>query len=323
MRRVTVIIPVREVGSYLLESVTHVLTNYPDVEVIVVPDYPDASSSLPSGVRVVPSGPNATPGDKRDLAARLASGEVLAFLDDDAYPEKGWLESALAWFNDSSVAAVGGPGVTPPTDGVRQRASGWVLASYFGGGNSTYRFRPGRYREVNDFPSMNILVRKVDFEAVGGFRSQYWPGEDSEFCNKIVTELHKRIIYDPNALVYHHRRPLFSAHLRQQARYGIHRGYFARHFGGNSKSVSYAVPTLFTAGLLFGPLIASVFPLGMVAYRGALIIYGLCVAATASWVWYHERNLRVAALTAAGILATHVAYGIAYMKGLLSEELSH
>jgi hypothetical protein len=43
----------------------------------------------------------------------MARGEILAFLDDDAYPADGWLEAAMARFEDPTVCAVGGPGVTP------------------------------------------------------------------------------------------------------------------------------------------------------------------------------------------------------------------
>ncbi len=262
---VSVIIPVKEIGMYAREAVDHVHRRYPDAEILVVPDHPAQEAAL-AGVTVVPSWPVTAPGAKRDLAGGLAAGDILAFLDDDAYPDAGWLEAALPHFEDPTVAAVGGPGVTPPSNDHRQRASGWILSSPMGTGWYTYRFRPGKARDVDDFPSMNLLVRKADFEAVGGFKSRYWPGEDSELCRKLG-ELGKRIVYEPRALVYHHRRPVFRGHLVQQARYGLHRGHFARRFSGNSRRIGYAVPALATVGVVAGALVSAVSPVVRCASR--------------------------------------------------------
>lgn len=321
MTSVSVIIPVKEINEYARDAVRHVHKFFPACEILLVPDH-DSDEEL-SGARLISSFPIVAPGGKRDLAARVASGEILAFLDDDAYPSDTWLDSALGHFDDDNVAGVGGPGVTPPSNDSRQRSSGWALASALGSGGSAYRFRSGRRRDVDDFPSMNLLVRKSDFLAVGGFDSPYWPGEDTELCRKLISNLGKRIVYEPDAVVYHHRRPVFVAHLRQQARYGLHRGYFARKFAGNSRRIAYALPTIFTIGIVLGPVFALLSGLGMALYIAVMSLYCGALFATGVWVWWHERDLWVVMLTLAAIFSTHIAYGIAYIKGLLSPELSH
>ena len=109
-----------------------------------------------------------------------------------------------------------GPGVTPPNDSVFQKAGGWVSASFLGGGPAaSHRFFPRKKREVDDYPSMNFVVRKSDFRAVDGFNSRFWPGEDTKLCLDLTKKLGKKIIYDPEVLVYHHRRSLFVPHLKQ------------------------------------------------------------------------------------------------------------
>ena len=35
-----------------------------------------------------------TPGEKRNFGAKIANGEFLAFIDDDAYPDQNWLQNA-------------------------------------------------------------------------------------------------------------------------------------------------------------------------------------------------------------------------------------
>jgi glycosyltransferase involved in cell wall biosynthesis len=47
-------------------------------------------------------------GSARNTAADIASGEVLAFLDDDASAAVDWLEQLIAPYSDPTVAAVGG-----------------------------------------------------------------------------------------------------------------------------------------------------------------------------------------------------------------------
>lgn len=318
--KVSVIIPVKEIGDFAREAVEHLYKTFPEHEVLVVPDH--AEETMLPGATIIPSWPKTAPGDKRDLAADVASGDILAFLDDDAYPHPRWLQGALPHFDDSSVAAVGGPGVTPPTDNARQRASGWILASALGSGKYRYRFRPGKACDVDDFPSMNLLVRRADFQRLGGFNTRYWPGEDSEFCQKLVAT-GRRIVYEPTAVVYHHRRPVFRPHLRQQARYGLHRGYFARRYGGNSRRFLYSVPSLFVIGLVAGPFVSAFSPSAKRAYVSVLSTYSAALVATGVSVLRKEKSPRVALLSAAGLFGTHVVYGLSYIRGLFSPRLDH
>lgn len=106
----SIIIPVKKYNPYCDESLGACSSLYPGQEILFCPDEPTQVGF--SGVRVMPSGP-AGPSAKRDLCLREAQGEILAFLDDDAYPAPGWLEAAAEVFQNPEVAAVGGPAVTP------------------------------------------------------------------------------------------------------------------------------------------------------------------------------------------------------------------
>ena len=84
--RVSIIIPCKEIGDYARESIEHCLKlDYPDFEILVLPDAKSTLNLL--GVRIIPTGP-VGPAEKRDLAASKADSELLAFIDDDAYPDK-------------------------------------------------------------------------------------------------------------------------------------------------------------------------------------------------------------------------------------------
>src|SRR5438128_12478480 len=107
----------------------------------------------------------------RDLALKFSDAAVLAFFHDDAYPEPDWLDHALPYFEDVTVGAVGGPAVTPKHDNLWQKGSGEVYSTWLGGGMYAYRYIPQAKREVDDYPSVNLLVRRDVFERAGGFNS--------------------------------------------------------------------------------------------------------------------------------------------------------
>jgi glycosyltransferase involved in cell wall biosynthesis len=328
---VSIIIPVKQISDYLREETIPALLKqtYQNFEIIILPDKP-AKEKFPK-TRIIPSWPKVGPADKRDLGVKKAKGEIIAFIDDDAYPSKKWLENALFYFKPQAsslerIAAVCGPGVTPPSDPLLAQISGWMWSSWLGaGGAGTYRCWPGKRREVDDFPTFNLIVRKSDFKAVGGFDSRFWPGEDTKFCHDLVYKLKKKIIYDPEVLVYHHRRNIFIPHLKQIGRYGLHRGHFVKILPKTSKRLGYFIPLLFTLGvLLTPPFYLFLKLLGLVAlakvvvsaYLGVLGIYGILLLLTAIWVFWQSRSILIAFLVMPTIFISHLFYGIMFLRGL-------
>jgi cellulose synthase/poly-beta-1,6-N-acetylglucosamine synthase-like glycosyltransferase len=303
---VSLIIPVSKWNKNLEECIKYCLElDYSSYEIIVLPDekfeYPDKR------VVIIPTG-KVGPALKRNIGVDNSKGEIIAFIDDDIFPRKDWLKNAVKNFTDPEIAAVGGPAVTPPNDSLLQQASGAVYASFLGGGAYRYRYIPGKRQSVDDFPSCNFIARREIIKQVGGFRTNFWPGEDTAICLDIVN-LGKKIIYDPEVLIYHHRRSLFKGHLKQVMAYALHRGYFAKRFPKTSLRLTYFIPTLFVIFVLFGWIISPFL------YRTVILTY-LCLLLIS--VWQFE-NIKF--LTLLGIIATHVAYGIYFVRGLLAGKL--
>lgn len=313
--KVSIVIPVRQINDYIRESVPHILNlDYSHFEILIFPDI-DTGEKFEK-TRVIPTGPIG-PAEKRDLALKYATGEILAFLDDDAYPRTDWLTNAIRHFSNPQVAAVGGPGVTPPQDSIWQKASGAVFESKLGGGKFTYRYVPEKMQEVDDFPSVNLIVRREDFEKVGGFDSHYWPGEDTKLCHDLVYKLGKKIIYDPEVLVWHHRRSLFWPHFKQIKNYALHRGLFVRKLPKSSLKIAYFLPSLFVSGLFLGPVLSYFYPVLWPMYLSTVIAYlGAVVIST-----FRFKDLKLGILTALGIIMTHIGYGTYFVMGLLKKDL--
>ena len=106
---VSIIIAVKTWQKNLEECVAKILElDYPDFEIIILPDEALADGLLVRGaipITVIPTGP-VNPAEKRDLGIKHAKGEIIAFIDDDAYPVKDWLKAAIVNFKDPEVAGI-------------------------------------------------------------------------------------------------------------------------------------------------------------------------------------------------------------------------
>ena len=303
-----------------LESIRQ--QSYGSWECIVLPDGEEKAPDDPR-VRVVPTG-KVRPAEKRNTGIREAKGEIVAFIDDDAYPDVHWLEYAVKYFGEREIGAVGGPGVTPPGDSYLSRVGGRVYDNPLVSGNYRYRYRAGGVRmDVEDYPSCNLLVRKSVLDAIGGYRTDFWPGEDTLLCKDILDNW-KRIVYDPWVVVYHHRRPLFLPHLRQLGRYAFHRGYFCKRYPSNSLRLSYFVPSMFVAYLAVWAVAAAVpqpesMPLWLfLAWHG--LIASPLVYLAAVLISSASLNPATWLLTAAGVFASHVTYGVRFIQGVCAKK---
>lgn len=314
--KVSILIAVKGNNDFLKECVDKCLgLDYQDYEIIILPDvyfeWPD------NRVTVVETG-SCLPAKKRDIGALKAGGQVLAFLDDDTYPQSNWLKVAISNFSDPEIAAVGGPAVTPENDTFKRRASGRIYESFMVSGNMRYRYVKAKKRLIDDYPSCNFLIRKDIFDKLGGFKINYWPGEDTHLCLELTKRLDKKIVYDPDVLVFHHRREVFAGHLKQIKSYGFHRGYFAKRFPETSLRWYYFVPSFFVIWIIGGFFISLINPVFLKVYVTTLSIYFLLAAASA----FNATGFFFGVLIFLGILLSHIYYGLFFLLGLMNNRLS-
>ncbi len=314
--KISVIIAYGKRNEYTDECIEHCLKiDYPDFEIIALPDEDDKWNKR---VRVHATR-DVVPSEKRDVGAKIAKGDILAFIDDDAYPRKDWLKNAVKYFEDEDVGAIGGPGITPPSDSQLQKAGGHVYSSWFGASPSIrYRYLQARKREVDDYVTCNLIVRKDVFKKIGGFETKYWPGEDTKFCLDLTKKLNKKIVYAPDVVVYHHRRPLFRKHLKQIKSYGMHRGLFAKKFPETSFRLVYFLPTIFVLGLIFGWLSYFIHPTLFKIYIGIISVYFSLLFINA----LSAKNIFMIPFVFLGTFLTHVWYGVAFIHGFLQKDLN-
>jgi len=187
---------------------------YPNFEVIVVSDgSTDGSAAIARefGFRVIET-PNRGLSSARNTGLQAALGEIVAYIDDDAYPDPQWLSYLASMFMSTDYAALGGPNIAPPDDGPLAtciaRAPGGpvhVLISDC---------------EAEHIPGCNMAFRKADLAALGGFDPQFRvAGDDVDLCWRL-TQSGRKLGFCPAAMVWHHRRGSVRTYWKQQQGYG-------------------------------------------------------------------------------------------------------
>jgi len=314
---VSIIIPVKEFNQNLKECIDFCLKlAYHNFDIIVLPDTDIKDYKFNSEkVRIIPTG-NLTPPKKRDLVLDKTDADILAFIDDDAYPKEDWLKNAVRHFSDEEIAAICGPAQTAPSDSLMQKASGEVYESVLVSGTQSLRYRTLKKCFVNDYPSCNFIIRRLSFVSLGGFKTNFWPGEDTFLCTGIKRELNKKIVYDPEVFVYHHRRPLFLPHLKQIASYALHRGYFTKRGYNPTFGISYFLPSLLLLGLILGSVFSLLTFWAKPVFFTAFFSYLLLVL-----IFSISKDLRLIFPKFFGIMASHITYGYFFLKGLFQAKL--
>ena len=165
------------------------------------------------------------PAARRNLAARRAKGAILAFVDDDAQAEPGWIAAGARVLEEADVA--GGPDLGPSGAPYLERVSDLLLATpLVGSGVPAHERKPpsGPVGSPHDVALCNLFVRREAFEALGGFdESLGYVGEDTEFVRRAL-DRRLRVVLDPTIRVRHRRRPFPGGYISQRWRYRVKTG---------------------------------------------------------------------------------------------------
>ena len=303
----SVIIPVRQINPYLRETYKHLQKQTTkNFEVLVITDKISGS---------------ANPSQKRNLGVQKAKGDYLVFFDDDSFPAKNYFKNAQNLTKKHpDFAGFCGPCLTPPKDDIYKQASGLVWSSWLGsGGAGVYRNSKQLPRFVDDYPSVNLIVKKSIFIEAGKFDQQFWPGEDTVLCLNITKKLNQKIYYHPSITVYHHRRSVIVHHLQQITRYAIQRGFFAKKFPQTSFRIGYLTPSLFFLYLITLPILFFHFGYKFSIYP--LYLYISILIDTFLKFFTKTKKINLSVLATITIPITHIYYGILFLHGLFKKEV--
>lgn len=189
--------------------------NYPNYEVIVVDDgSTDNTLEVLAGfdfVKLV-DGAHAGLSVARNAGAAAASGEILSYTDDDCEVDRDYLFWLAKAYHDEGWDACGGPNIPPTPEGEDEA----VVASAPGAPSHVMLTDV----EAEHIPGCHLSVKKVVFDAIGGFRAQYRAaGDDVDFCWRL-RDAGYTIGFHGASFVWHRRRTSLMRYFKQQKGYG-------------------------------------------------------------------------------------------------------
>ncbi len=214
--KVSVVVCSYNGAATLAECLTSLMhLEYPDYEVILVDDgSTDQTAEIAADFPQVLYHHQENRGLSvaRNVGAELATGDVVAYTDDDCVAEEFWLLYLVQAMQDQGVEAIGGPNITPSSDGWVARC---VAASP---GNPSHVMLNDRFAE--HVPGCNMAFRRETLLGLNGFDSQFrQAGDDVDMCWRLL-DAGLNIGYAPGAMVWHHRRATVGAYSKQQKGYG-------------------------------------------------------------------------------------------------------
>ena len=188
---------------------------YPNVEVIVIDDgSKDATAAIAAEYDFVrlTSTPNRGLSAARNLGWQQARGEIVAYIDDDAYPDPHWLHYLAYRFMNGDWVGVGGPNIAPHGDG----AIADCVANAPGGPVQVLLTDT----LAEHVPGCNMAFRRDALAAIDGFDHRYRAaGDDVDLCWRLQAR-GGRIGFHAGAMDWHHRRNSLSMYWKQQQGYG-------------------------------------------------------------------------------------------------------
>lgn len=148
----------------------------------------------------------------RNHGASQASGEILAFTDDDCVVDSHWLFELARAYAATDHTAIGGPNLSPPVQTISRALT--TAAP----GAPTHVMLTDTLAE--HLPGCHLSVKKSAFEEIGGFDPIFHTaGDDVDFCWRLRDAGHT-LGFRASSFVWHHRRATLWRYLKQQIGYG-------------------------------------------------------------------------------------------------------
>jgi len=214
---VTILIPIKNVAKYIKECLDALLNQtYPkekyeiwlldnnsdDGTLEIVANYPKDK------VKIIQTGIDSPPIKYNRILPQIKS-EVVGLVDGDAIVDKEWLSKTIEPLDDPKVAGACGVILTANKDKLIPRIIGYEL-------QNRYEKMP---REIKRAATMHIVYKKRVIEEIGGFNENLKTGYDAEIGHRINNAGYK-IIFVPEAKVWHNHRETLRAFFKQQYEYG-------------------------------------------------------------------------------------------------------
>jgi GT2 family glycosyltransferase len=188
------------------------IQSHPPIECILVIDHNprllERSREAFTNVKVIENESEPGLAGARNSGINESSGDIIAFLDDDAAAEPHWLEELVAPYGDSLVVGTGGF-VDPVWETKRPE---WFPSEFLWVVGCSYRGLPESVAVVRNPIGASMSFRRSLFDEVGNFAENMGRNsaaplgcEETEFAIRALQgRPRSRILYVPTAVINHH-----------------------------------------------------------------------------------------------------------------------
>jgi GT2 family glycosyltransferase len=209
--------------------------DYPDYETIVIDDGSTDDTSIIAKkhkVHLIQT-ENRGLSNARNAALQVATGDIVAYIDDDAYPDPHWLNYLASAFLRTEHVGIGGHNIAPLGDG----AVADCVANAPGG--PVHVLLSDEVAE--HIPGCNMAYRRDKLLEIGGFDPRFrTAGDDVDICWRLQ-ERGWTLGFTAAAVVWHHRRNSVKEYFQQQLGYAKAEALLADKWPNKYNSVGHPI----------------------------------------------------------------------------------
>ena len=192
-------------------------------------------------------------GEKRNLAVKKAKTKYLAFIDSDAYPSKGWLESNQKLIENKKIGIIAGPHIDPIKQTLEESIIGQVKKSFIITMNpSLQKKNQEKKRFVSFMPSCNWIMKKKNFLKFGCMNPNMRRNEDWDFVYNKMAKNDYKILYNPKSKIYHENYNIIHF-IKKRFLYGFYMMPILKKI--NINNLYFLIPLIFSIFLISFPLV--------------------------------------------------------------------
>ncbi len=237
-KNVSIIVPMYNAKEHIRECVLALINqDYKEkFEIIIIDDgsYDNCINELSDikDLKIIRC-KNQGPANARNLGAKHASYNILAFTDSDCIAPRDWLTN-LADFSDDIIAVSG-------SYNIKNTNSRLALVIHL---DIRYRHLFCMNEFVNFFGSYNFAIKKESFLAINGLDTSYKKAsaEDNDFSYRLMNHYpNKKIKFKKETVVYHYHPENILKYLKTQYMHGYWRVRLYSRHPKNIKGDGYTI----------------------------------------------------------------------------------
>lgn len=326
---ISVIVAAKNEMAHIAECFSSLVNQkFKDYEVIFVDGRSDDGTKnfLEQHIKINPNfflldNSNQDAASGRNIGIRKAKGEIIAFIDADAFADFEWLENIEKSFKeirDPSIAGIGGPNLLPDAQPIIPQAITNVLTSAFASGGklnpSIQHITLDTKSIVKHIPTCNLAIKKEIFEKEGLFDERLkTTAEDLDLSIRLTKKGYK-FFYNPEIKVWHYRKKTIMALSKQISRWGMGRALLIKKHGFN---FTYLLPLLGLCLFIFALTVYIIYPAFFMPLFLIIFLYILAICLESIRVC--SRNIALVPYSVFIFPVIHISYILGFIKGVFKK----